>query len=948
MVKQLIKTSKKALKWVVYSFKNIHRITVKNIILVSLLTVTGMLIFEVLRYYIINALHIQLNMNIDVDYLAIYSCILGLVLPLAIMLIEKINAKQDYIVVEAYLVNTLMLPFVTYFCINLAIFTFLNEHCYFIFTCIISVCFVIYMYFKALKMLSDLRYEKEKVSNIRFKIIQDDLDDQLKHFDEVNNIGQYSKYGIKVANYDYLYEKNYKKIRIYPSREFLIIDQYNYRQIDKIAKILSDINEEYVENTEDDVKSNKKLVYPKIVIWLLDIGSTTEKEKSFITIEYCTEVEKEVANIQNLLTEKIYVTSEVNNHFYIKSNYEHLQEDCIQAINNSSAILLSNSLERYLDIYKDYVVSIKSKAGDYTYEVAYSHTHSLIEPRAYEILKLIRRDINDFSRIIVSKNNPYLLNELIDFLYQMMLFSCLNKELLSIQYLYNLYSYLNSQALQLEDSSISTGKIKLEVFEFLGITKFELDLDNGYFLRDVLLVCNKTISQISYKSSESHEELFIQYFRKVFKFISELNDEIITKQYNENEKDKKLSLILRDIWLNFECNFFATTAYIVNKAESDQTYISKILNFYRNYDMSRLTTIFLETINKDNIDSTYSWDLMEDDDFDEDEMRDVNTYKYLVHLYCLLINNIGNNINDLPLNYPLSTHSSKIIKELEILKNENLIKAFKKLVVDLNEEENKYFRTTLISKDKVEMFKNNFIKCYYEDSVLFDIFDKTGNIKIVNHKQEGMYYLGVNNIVNKSYFLDKLLYDKNIYWMDYEKTFANSFVSGEEKKYVILIDEKSTLQKESVFEFFQKIIGFEENYIIFSRHSTIYQFLDINVVYNVPKDIIYSGLKSNKYYKLNDKLIPIFTFGSLNEEYIYVYNINELGKMEKSVGDFEIEVNDFSSDDKLLKNFMHEEINGLDLDGKERENHLLESVNIKISEYIRFNCNNMKGYKFNR
>ncbi len=944
----MIKTLKKTLNWVTYSFKNIHKITVKNLIFVSLLTVLGMLAFEFLIYYISNALNIQLNVNLNIDYLPIYFCILGLVLPLTIMLIEKINIKQDYIVAEAYLVNTLMLPFVTYFCINLAIFTFLNEQYYFIFTCIISVSFVIYMYFKTLKMLSDLRYEKEKISNTRFKIIQDDLEDQLKHFDEVNSIGQYFKYGIGVVNHNYFNVENYEKSRIYPSREFLIIQQYNYKQIEKIAIMLSEINKEYVESTADDEKSNIERVQPKIVIWLLDIGSTTEKEKSFITIEYSAEVKKEIESIKKLLTEKIYVISEVNNHFYIKSNYEHLQKDCIQAIKNSSAVLLSNSLEKYLDIYKDYVIGIKDKVGDYTYEIAYSHTHSLIEPRAYEVLNLIRRDIYDFSRAIVRENNPFLLNELIAFLYQMILFSSVNKELLSIQYLYNVYCYLNNQALQLEDSSISTRKIKLEIFEFLGVTKYKLNLDNGAFLRDLLLVCNKTISQIAYDLSRNHEDLFIQYFRKAYYFITDINDELISNQYNENEKNKKLAIILKDIWLNFECNFFATTAYIVNKAEKDQKDIVKIMNFYENYDFDRLTTIFLETINKDNIDGTYFWDLMEDDNFDDEGMRDVNTYKYLVHLYCLLVSRIGNSISNLPLNYPLSTHSNEIIKELEELKNENLIKLFKKLEMDLNEEEKKYIRATYISKDKVEMFKIFFIESYYNNSVLFKIFDKTGNIRIIEQEQKGMYYLGISNIVDKSYFLDKLLYDKKIYWQDFEKTFSNSFISGEEKKYTKLIDEKSTLQNESAIEFFRKIIETEENHIIFSRHSTIYQLLDRNVVYNIPKDVNYNGLKSSTYYKLSNKLIPIFTFSSLDEKSIYVYNENELGIMEKSIDDFKVEVNDFSSDDELLKKFMDERIKGLDLKGNEKENHLLESVNIKISEYIRFDCNNMKGYKFNR
>lgn len=43
---------------------------------------------------------------------------------------------------------------------------------------------------------------------------------------------------------------------------------------------------------------------------------------------------------------------------------------------------------------------------------------------------------------------------------------------------------------------------------------------------------------------------------------------------------------------------------------------------------------------------------------------------------------------------------------------------------------------------------------------------------------------------------------------------------------------------------------------------------------------------------------------------------------------------------------MSSKVNGLDLQGNERKNHLLESVNIFIREYVRFDDGNMKGIKF--
>ena len=43
---------------------------------------------------------------------------------------------------------------------------------------------------------------------------------------------------------------------------------------------------------------------------------------------------------------------------------------------------------------------------------------------------------------------------------------------------------------------------------------------------------------------------------------------------------------------------------------------------------------------------------------------------------------------------------------------------------------------------------------------------------------------------------------------------------------------------------------------------------------------------------------------------------------------------------------MNEKINGLDLTGIERKNHLLESVDLFIQEYIHINVDNLISLKF--
>ena len=89
---------------------NLYKIKIENVFILIISNIICFLIFEILRYKIPNIINIHLNCNFEIDYIALYSCILSLVLPLAILLIEKINNKQDYILAETYLKSTMLFP----------------------------------------------------------------------------------------------------------------------------------------------------------------------------------------------------------------------------------------------------------------------------------------------------------------------------------------------------------------------------------------------------------------------------------------------------------------------------------------------------------------------------------------------------------------------------------------------------------------------------------------------------------------------------------------------------------------------------------------------------------------------------------------------------------------------------------------------------------------------
>lgn len=932
------------------TLKKIYKIDIKNIIYISCTNILFFSIFELCRFYIPKILNLHLQLNLKIDSISIYSCILSLILPLAIMIIEKIGNKQDYIIAETYLNTTKIFPIVIYFCTNLFILEVTDDQYYYIFTTFISTIFIIYMYYKSFKLLSNLRYEKEKISLTRNEIVDSDLKDQIKHFDTSNLINKYLKYGIFIAKYDYFNTKDYEKINIYPSRNLMKIEQYNYRQLEKIVKKLKVINKDYINNnlidkldTNEVLKQETKL---KIAIELLSIGSATQRERSFITIYYDKNFKKEAEAISSLLNNKIYILSEINNHFYIKVNYENIQIECVKSIESFSSVLFRNSLGKYLDIYKNYIDGIRNNIGDYTYKIAYDQTHSFYSYKAYDILELISHDIYDYSQIILKHQNEQLMSELVGFVYEMILYSYTKKELLSIQYLHNIYSHLNTQSLKLKDDSIPYHRIKLEIFELITIVEYDMNLNNADFNKDILLICNKTISNILFYLSNHNNKYFYQYLRKVFDFMDNIKDKIEQLKYSNNQNEMYLLQKYEEIYENYNCNIFATIAYIVKKWEKGNSKIEKLLKVYENYEENELVNVLLKTIEMDYNDKTYSWEMMEDRDFDEsDGVFTVNTNFYLIHLFCLLINKKKN--PNLPLSYPLSTHAEILINEFNKMKNIDMVEKVNKLVIDVEKEEKDYIRNTPIDSNKIEKFKANFISNYNKNSQLSKIFSASKNLIYVKKVKNGENYLGINNIVDKTYFLTNMPHDRTIIWSNFEDSYADSFIRAEEKKYSKLLDENAILNNMNLISYFKQHKLNADNYIIFADYTIIYNtFNRENLSYTIPENYKTFDSDARTYFKYNDKYIPIYQLDGLNEEFIYLIKVNKIGKIKKLENSFNIEIKDFFNNKNLIDDYMNAEVSGLNLNSEERRQHLLECVNISINEYIKIEDDKMEAIKF--
>ena len=189
--------------------------------------------------------------------------------------------------------------------------------------------------------------------------------------------------------------------------------------------------------------------------------------------------------------------------------------------------------------------------------------------------------------------------------------------------------------------------------------------------------------------------------------------------------------------------------------------------------------------------------------------------------------------------------------------------------------------------------------------------------------------------------------NENIIFSGFESNFVQSFINGEEKRYVKDILKKLPNANSNIIEFLSNMKDIEQ-VIILANYSFEYNLYDtINLKYEYMQDYKSIDKNNNLYILHKDVLIPVYQIRGLDNSCFYILNINKMGKFcrDKDTDFFYIQVFEYSSDNQHLQEAMNKKINGCELEGDEKRKHLLESVNLVIREYVKFEDNEVKGYK---
>lgn len=268
-----------------------------------------------------------------------------------------------------------------------------------------------------------------------------------------------------------------------------------------------------------------------------------------------------------------------------------------------------------------------------------------------------------------------------------------------------------------------------------------------------------------------------------------------------------------------------------------------------------------------------------------------------------------------------------------------------------------------ISQKRIEEFKKEVLKSFYEGAALRDVFvnylkvyeDKTKE-KITGKKER----FGINIVDDKVSFFDEW----HVHYVGWGENYGRDLSSGENS--YLLDDVAKDCKVISKKEFDTTLSKFKnpDDIIIFATNVAFWRFFEDSKNFK-PKwhrDIKQLDVKNfGSWYDFNGKSIPVFeTYHRKIDKQVLVLNKTKLGQLiqlsslndgedEKSIEDiFYMDIQAFSENQELMEEFIKKPPEWLQAIGdkqKQRE-HLRERVRIQIFERFEYNKPaDFEGYK---
>lgn len=917
--------------------KNINTPSFRNFIYLSYL----FLFVTLTTYPIFSWIPNEINVEYNDLLFNIYLGLSTLMIPLALFIAQKISDSKEVLIADIYRKQSYIFAIIIFQIDSFVALLVIHNFLYYCMLIIIYAIFLVLIYIKTLRLFSDNLYFSKKLKEETKKIIDNDLE---LHIGSHENASKNENCGIYFENYHYENTDMYEKEYIYPAEDDLFITELNKKELRNLVSIMTQLNIKDIDISKEN--SKEILEKKKILIFLQSEGYTTRVNTPIIRIFYNSKFPKVLEQLETIKTisYNLYKYENYNLDIIIRKELEEAENKCTVSICNHSITELENNLKVYTNFYKALVDNINSKIDkDYNIKDIRKALYSLNPFKGFKYFEYINRELYNLCYHPNTLDSKMLFNEITSCIYEMLLYSYTKNELISFEYTANAYQMLS--IIVNENEKLDMNKIQLELFEILNLIYYSLknsENENYQSCKNMIILLNVVIVNIMFDLATKDIERYYMFRKKFVKFISNVEQEI-----QQIVSPQHIIDVLEEILINCSSNLFVMDAYIFNKIKDKHG--DKILDFYYIKSFKYIVSGFLNA-HKFDFDSIYHWDKWEGIDILNSEGAHwVKTGSYMNNLFCNIC--LKHNSIDLPLDRDLVSFYNSSLKNtflsLGCDGDSDLILKFENMVEEYNQNGKKYLRETNISPNKEKEFKEKFISCYNKDNNLYKLMKKYNNIKIVTPSKGEVNYLGISQIIEKTFLLDKMPNDENIIFSGFESNFVESFINGEEKRYVKDVLDKLQNSKDDILNVLQNIKNVEQ-ILIFANYTfehKLYSKLDMKHEYIDGYECI--DKNNDLYIAYKNILIPVYEIRGINKDSFYVLDSNRMGKFcrDKEDGYFDINIIQYSSSPEKLEKAIKDKINGCDLKGEEKKNHLLECVNLIIREYVRFDNNAIDGYK---
>jgi len=457
------------------------------------------------------------------------------------------------------------------------------------------------------------------------------------------------------------------------------------------------------------------------------------------------------------------------------------------------------------------------------------------------------------------------------------------------------------------------------------------------------------------------------------------------------EKQKTIESIEQDIKIKRSQMFFGLASWILDHFVSNKTdeVVRQFYNSVQSVFPSKIedfTNIFLKTHSFD-VEDFWGWSWWEicaDGEVHSIQILEKLERFYAVKSLTLLAGKTVEEIRKIELPHTrdlayLAEGTRDLIKVLDDIKtnpdnwkfvlNENAVDkvdVFKELLVKAKEaqeqEEVKLKKEQVISQKRIQEFKKEVLKSFYECAKLRNIFKNYFDAyeNKTKEKTDKKDRFGINIVDDKAVFFDKW----HVSYVDWGKNYGRDLASGEDS---YLLDDIAKDCKEITREEFNTTLAKIENtddIVIFATNIAFWRFFETSKNFK-PKwhrDIKQLEIKGfGGWYEFNGKSIPVFeTYHRKIDKQILILNKSKVGQLtqlsplnegekEESLEDiFYMDVQAFSENTELMEEFIKKPPEWLQKIGDEQKQreHLRERVRIQIFERFEYKKpKDFEGYK---